>query len=169
MSAIKHNVDIYFHIGLGKTATTYLQYEFFPKLEGIYYIQRTLYRKYQEIIDKTKQSRYLVSREFDQQLEEEVNKISAAYPKAKIIIVLRRQDGWIASQYRRYIKNGGRLSFKAYFDVEHDTGLWKRSDVDFMAKIKYVEDRFQQPPLVLFHEDLKKDPYAFFDRLATFL
>lgn len=169
MSETNRNIEIYFHIGLGKTATTYLQYEFFPKLKGIYYIQRTLYRKYQEVIERTGQSRYFVSREFDQQLEEEVNKIAIAYPKAKIIIVLRRQDGWIASQYRRYVKNGGGLPFNEYFDVENDTGLWKRSDADFMAKIKYVEERFEQPPLVLFHEDLKKDAYAFFDRLAAFL
>lgn len=169
MSEKKRDIEIYFHIGLGKTATTYLQYEFFPKLKGIYYIQRTLYRKYQEVIDNTNHSRYFVSREFDQQLEEEVDKIAAAYPKARIIIVLRRQDGWIASQYRRYVKNGGGLSFPEYFDVEHDSGLWKRSDVDFMAKIKYVEEKFGQPPLVLFHEDLKQDPYAFFDRLAAFL
>ena len=169
MPATKRDIEIFFHIGLGKTATTYLQYEFFPKLQGIYYIQRTLYRKYQEVIAKTGQSRYFVSREFDQQLETEVDKIAAAYPNAKIIIVLRRQDGWIASQYRRYVKNGGGLPFNKYFDVEHDTGLWKRSDVDFMAKIKYVEEKFGQPPLVLFHEDLRKNAYAFFDKLANFL
>lgn len=165
----KQAIDIFFHIGLGKTATTYLQYEFFPKLKGIYYIQRTLYRKYQAVIERTQQSRYLVSREFDQQLEEEVNKIAAAYPAARIIIVLRRQDGWIASQYRRYVKNGGGLSFTEFFDVRHDTGLWKRADVDFMAKIRYVETHFTQPPLVLFHEDLTKDPYAFMDTLAAYL
>ncbi len=169
MSKTNRNIEIYFHIGLGKTATTYLQYEFFPKLKGIYYIQRTLYRKYQEVIEKTGQSRYFVSREFDQQLEAEVDKIAAVYPQARIIIVLRRQDGWIASQYRRYVKNGGSLPFHEYFDVENDRGLWKRSDVDFMGKIRYVEAKFGQPPLVLFHEDLRKDPYAFFDKLAGFL
>ena len=29
--------EVFFHVGLGKTATTYLQYQFFPKLRGIHY------------------------------------------------------------------------------------------------------------------------------------
>lgn len=49
----------------------YLQYAFFPKLQGIHYIQRTRYRKSPQIIEQKNHERYLIPREFDQQLEDE--------------------------------------------------------------------------------------------------
>ncbi len=166
--AEKMKLDIYFHVGLGKVASTYLQYQFFPKLKGIYYIQRTKYRRYQKVISHTQQTRYLLSREFDNQLEEEVAEFSKYYPQAKIIILFRRHDGWIASQYRRYVKNGGYRSFSSFFDVEHDKGLWKKNQVYFMPKIEILERYFEAKPLVLFHEELKQNPYNFFDKIAAF-
>lgn len=86
-----------------------------------------------------------------------------------MIIIFRRHHGWIASQYRRYVKNGGHRSFKGFFDIHEDKGLWKQSDLNFFQKIRIVEQYFpESKPLVLFHEDLKKDPYLFFDRIAGF-
>lgn len=161
--------EVFFHVGLGKTASTYLQYAFFPKLQGIQYIQRTRYRFYKEIISKSSHHRFLLSREFDQQLEDEVKKFAPHYPQARIIILFRRHDGWAASQYRRYVKNGGIAPFSEWFDVEQDKGLWKRSDFYFMPKLAVIEKHFEHRPLVLFHEDLKKDGALFLQRMANFL
>ncbi len=157
---------IFFHVGLGKVASTYLQYAFFPKLKGIYYIQRTRYKKSKEIIRQTNHPKYLVSREFDQQLEAEVRDFSAAFPQARPILLLRRHDGWIASQYRRYVKNGGHKTFAEFIDLERDQGVWPKSDLYFFRKIQILESCFTHKPLVLFHEDLKKDSGAFFHTLA---
>jgi hypothetical protein len=169
MSDYRKTPLVFFHVGLGKAASTYLQYEFFPKLEGIHYIQRTRYKKSPQIIRQTEEERYLISREFDQQLEEECRWFSAFHPEARVIIIFRRHDGWIASQYRRYLKNGGHRSFKEFFDIDEDKGLWKQTDLAFFPKISIVEQYFpHSPPLVLFHEDLKKEPFAFFDKLARF-
>ncbi|MBI1422260.1 MAG: hypothetical protein GC149_02255 [Gammaproteobacteria bacterium] len=160
--------QVYFHVGLGKTGTTYLQYEFFPRLKGIHYIQRTRYQRAHEIISRTQYPRYLVSREFDQQLPQEVAKFSRHYPDARVIIVLRRHDGWIASQYRRFAKNGIHVDFEQFFDIDHDQGLWKQADLNFMAKLRVIESHFGHKPLVLFQEDLKQDPYGFFDSIAAY-
>jgi len=46
--------EVYFHVGLGKTASTYLQYQLFPKLKGIKYFQRSSYKRYHKIIEKGK-------------------------------------------------------------------------------------------------------------------
>lgn len=161
--------EIYFHVGLGKTASTYLQYAFFPKLKGIHYVQRTRYRFYRQILEKGGYDKYFFSREFDQQLEAEVCAFSKHYPYAKPIIIFRRHDGWIASQYRRWVKNGNAHTFEKFFDVENDTGLWPRREVTFRPMLDILEKYFKHKPLVLFHEDLKKDPYAFFDRIAGFM
>lgn len=168
MQQQRNDFELYCHVGLGKTASTYLQYRLFPKLKGIRYIQRTRYRRFPRIIESTNDSKYLVSREFDRQFEEEVRKIAATYPDARIIIVLRRNDSWIASQYRRYVKNGGVQPFEKFLDLEHDQGLWKKKDVYFYPKIQLVEELFHHKPLILWHGELKKDPWTFFDRIARY-
>lgn len=159
---------IYFHVGLGKNASTYLQYRFFPKLKGVKYVQRTKYNRFDEILKENKHESYLFSREFDRQLEYETNRFSEKYPDTKTIIILRSHESWIASQYRRYVKNGGNKSFEEFIDIENDLGEWKQKDLLFFPKIQHLEKKFNHKPLVLFHDDLKKDSYAFFDKLAAF-
>lgn len=160
---------IYFHVGLGKVASTFLQYRFFPNLKGICYIQRTKYRRSPEIIQQNQFDRYLISREFDRQLPDEVEWFSQFFPDAKPIILLRRHDQWIASQYRRYLKNGGHLKFEEFLDLKHDKGWWKLNEVYFMPYIKALEEKFSNTPLLLFYEDFKADPRQFFDILAHYM
>ncbi len=88
---------IYFHVGLGKTGSTYLQNRFFTKLKGIHYIHTSRYRNSPALIQASDEHKFLVSREFDQQLEEECRFFSKIFPTAKVIVFLRRHDSWIAS------------------------------------------------------------------------
>ena len=158
--------DIYFHVGTGKTGTTFLQYRVFPKFKGIYYIQRTKYKKSKDIINKTNYDKYLLSREFDQQLEDEVRWFSADFPGTTPIIVFRRHDSYIASQFRRFVKNGFRGSFTDFFDLENDSGYFKKKDLDYFSQIKILEKYFTKKPIVLFYEDLRDNPVKFTQNLA---
>jgi hypothetical protein len=162
---------VFFHVGLAKTGTTYLQHKFFPKLRGIKYIQRTKYRnfKYVKIIKKTDFDKYLISNEFDRQLKQEIENIASVYPHAKIIIVLRRHDSWIASQYKRRIKNGYSFSFGEFIDLDEDQGFWKQEDLYFFPMLKMIESKFKSRPLVLFYHDLREDPYLFLEKISKFL
>jgi hypothetical protein len=168
MQDVNGEKRVFFHVGLGKTGTTYLQYAFFPKLRDIHYIQRTRYQRVHDVIARTDHASYLVSREFDQQLPVEVEKFSQHYPNAGVIIVLRRHDAWIASQYRRFAKNGIHVDFNTFFDIDANQGMWKYDDLNFMAKLKLIESYFSRKPLVLFQEELKSDPYAFFNKIARY-
>lgn len=161
--------EIYFHVGLGKTATTYLQYEFFPKLSGVRYIQRTQYKNFDKIAESELSDKLFVSREFDQQLEREVKQFAPKYPDAKVIVIFRRHDAWIASQYRRFVKNGFGGSFTDFYDAQANAGYWKHEDLDYMAKIKTIEKYFNKKPLVLFYEDLRAYPYQFFNAFAQLM
>ncbi len=161
--------EIFFHVGLGKTGSTYIQYKFFPKLKGIHYIQRTKYKKSIDIIRNSNHNKYLVSNEFDRALKKEVTKYSKAFPDTKIIMVLRRQDGWIASQYRRFVKNGYSKSFDEFIDLKNDYGEWKQDELYFYPKIKMIENLMNSKPLVLFYDELKNKPLDFFDRIARFI
>jgi hypothetical protein len=163
---------VYFHVGLGKAASTFLQYAFFPKLQGIRYLQRTRYRQAPAWLARQPAGRYLISREFDQQLERECTWFRdsvADRPGLRIVpvVVLRRQDGWFASQYRRHIKNGSALAFREFIDARADQGLWKLSDGFFLPKLLFLERCFGQAPVVLLYEDLRADPAGWLRHLAS--
>lgn len=168
MSPATQRPELYFHVGLGKTGTTYLQYHFFPKLRGLRYIQRTRYKEYHSIIRNSKNEKLFFSREFDRQLEREVEGFAQHYPDTHAIIILRSPESWIASQYRRFVKNGFSGSFQDLIDVETDRGSWSREELLFSRKIEALDENFRKEPLVLLYDDLKKDPYAFFDRIASY-
>ena len=153
-------------MGLAKTGTTFLQYRVFPKMKGVRYIQRTKYFHAIRLIRKSRTPRILLSNEFDRQFETEIKKFSAAFPETQTIIVFRRQDSYIASQYRRFLKNGFRGSFRDFFDLEQDTGFFKKKDLMFMRFIRILEENFQTAPFVLFYEDLRHDPERFIRDLA---
>ncbi len=161
-----HPKEIFFHVGLARAASTYLQHKVFPHFRGVYYIPPNHYRRYQDIITRTTAPKYLVSREFDQRLESESSKFAHVFPDARVIIVLRRPDHWIASRYRQLVKNGFALSFPDFFDIEHDSGLWKISAASMWTKIQIIETYFHHTPLVLFQEDLTTAPFEVFDTLA---
>jgi len=159
---------LFFHVGLSKTGSTYVQNKFFHKLKGIRYIHTSKYFGYSKIIEDSREDKLLFSREFDRQFEREVSKIAEKYPYAKIIIVLRSNEHWIASQYRRYVKNGGYASFDKFIDIKSDEGIWKIKDAYFYPNLLFIEKHFDNKPLVLFYEDLKNDPHAFFDKIIHF-
>ncbi|NPA38061.1 MAG: hypothetical protein GXO47_14555, partial [Chlorobi bacterium] len=99
----KNGKQIFFHTGLSKTASTFLQERVFPLFEGVEYIHRMYrYNRVFDIISGTRKKKILISREFDKQFERELSRFSPKYPDIQVFIVLRRQDSWIASQYRRY-------------------------------------------------------------------
>ncbi|MCB0776865.1 MAG: hypothetical protein KDB99_11160 [Chitinophagaceae bacterium] len=160
---------IYYHVGTGKTGTTFLQYRVFPHFKGIHYVQRTSFKKAPRLIRKGKYASYLLSREYDQQLEDRVKTFSKEFPDTNAIIVFRRHDSYIASQYRRFVKNGYTGTFKTFIDLENDNGYFKKKDLNYNRQIGLLEQHFTQPPLVLIYEDLRKNPKEFVRELASLL
>ncbi len=160
--------SLFFHVGLSKTGSTYLQNKFFHHLKGIKYIHTSKYKRYNKIIRESQEDKLLFSREFDRQFETEMLKIAQHYPSAKIIIVLRSTEHWIASQYRRYVKNGGYASFENFIDINTDTGIWKIKDANFYPHLLFIEEHFIHKPLLLFYDELKQNPYNFFNKIADY-
>ncbi|WP_297446654.1 hypothetical protein [Desulfurobacterium sp.] len=160
-------VEVYFHVGLGKTGSKYLQFVFFPALKGINYIHMTRYKKSKEIIKRAGSGKFLVSREFDRQFEKEVEWFSADFPDTGAIMVLRRHDEWILSQYKRFIKNGHRFSFDEFFNL-NNTGFFRIEHMLFYEKIKFLESHFTREPLVLLYDELRSNPESFLDKIAAY-
>ncbi len=163
------NKEVYFHLGLGKTGSTYMQYKVFPKYKGVHYIQRTKYKRCFEIIKNTNNKKYFVSNEFDRQFPFELSRIANEFPSAKVIIVLRRHDSWLASQYRRWVKNGYSKSFQEFIDLKQDRGEWKQSEALFFPYIEMVIQKLKSKPLVLLYDDMVKNPIGTFQIIARFV
>ncbi|MFN0274619.1 MAG: hypothetical protein ACKVPJ_02645 [Chitinophagales bacterium] len=160
--------EIYFHVGMGKVASKYLQYDVFPKLRGTHYIPTTKYFSVKEIIQETDAPSFLISREFDQQMEREVKKFAEIFPHTKAILFLRRHDSWIASQYRRFAKNGYVRDYREFIDLENDSGRFKKQDLVFFRNIEILQKYFNEKPLVLFYDELLSSPFTCIDKIAAF-
>lgn len=160
---------LYYHVGMGKVASTYLRQAFFPKLKGGYAIPRS--KKYDtlDLMAKAEHDKYLLTRALDTNMEDGIQEIGEAYPDQTYpIIVFRRADSWIGSQYRRFVKNGYPGSLQQFVDVHNNQGFWPREELLFMDKIRLLERYFNNRPLVLFYEDMKADPRSFFDAIANY-
>jgi len=160
--------QVYFHVGLGKVASKYLQHGVFPHFKGIRYIPTRLFYRSIPEISAGKYPSYLVSREFDTQFEEEVRKFAAHFPGAHAILLLRRHDDWIASQYRRFAKNGFTGPFSSCIDPDNDQGRFPMSSLEFYRKIEILRECFSKDPLVLIYDDLLQSPWDFIDRIARY-
>ncbi len=166
---MRQEPEIYFHVGLGKVGSTYLQKRFFPLLKGIKYIPTSSYKKHSKrIIEAGKHASYLVSREFDRQFEREVRWFTKTFPQAKIIIFFRKQDSWIASQYKRYVKNGWYHDFNQFLDLENDTGMWKKKDLYYLPMLQVIEECCTQKPLILFYDDMVNDLDGTLNRILNY-
>lgn len=157
---------IFFHVGTGKTGTTFLQYRAFPFFKGVRYIQRTSYRKAPEIIRNENADAFFISWEMDQQLEHETALFAKEFPDTQTIIVFRQHDSYLASQYRRFVKNGFTGEVNEFFDVDEDNGFFKRSDFDYRSMLDILRKNFTKEPIVLIYDDLRKEPKEFISMFA---
>lgn len=158
---------IFFHVGLAKTGSTFVQNNFFPKLKNIKYISTHKYKNCIDIINNTNYKSYLISREFDRQLEEEVSKILKHFPQTKIIIVFREHKKWISSQFKRYSKNGWHRDFEDFYNKDN-TGYWKKVDMLYGDKLDIISKYSNSKPLVLNFDELKTNPHSYLGKISSF-
>ena len=162
-----NNKNIYFHVGLAKTGSTFLQKNFFPKLQNIKYISTHKYRRCIDIINNTNYDSYLISREFDRQLEGEVKKILNHFPETKIIIVFREHKKWISSQFKRFSKNGYHFKFEDFYN-NTNSGYWKNEDMIYIDKINIIKKYSKYDPLVLNFDELKINPHSYLSKISEY-
>jgi hypothetical protein len=161
--------EVYFHAGMMRTASTFMQKTVFPELTGIEYISKKQYGKAHKIISESDAEKVLVSFELNNALFfPHLENFAQKYPDAGIILVLRRQDEWIISHYKRALKNGFHEDFRKYFDIEADTGRWKHDDLLYYPKLEWVRKQFTKAPLVLFHHELRDNPHLFLKKILQY-
>jgi sulfotransferase family protein len=100
------------------------------------------------------------------------DRLAAALPNAKVLIVIREQRSMLVSLYKQYVKRGGAASFERYVGTPPARGPVPAFRFDFLEYhrlINHYQDLFGAANvLVLTYELLRSDPQAFLGRLGTF-
>jgi hypothetical protein len=165
----KKPAAVFFHLGLTKVASTYFQKLVFPSLEGVRFFPKHQFGRYRELAETPAEGKFLFSTEKDRRIVEAVEEIVSVWPDAKIILFVRRHDDWPLSRYKYRIRKLGGEHFTEFFDLDGDTGLWKRDTLLLRPKIEAIERLCKTPPLVLSYDLLREDPEAFLTRLTSFM
>jgi len=162
--------EIYIHVGMSRTASTFLQYQVFKHFKGIFYERKIKFKNSYNLLVKTKREKYLISDELDNRdVEQILTRFSEQFPLAKPIVILRRQDEWIVSQYKRHLKNGDHRSFEEFFDLKDDSGFIKKKHLQFHDLIEFLDNHFSNESLIILFDDLRKDPQKIILRMAEYM
>ena len=167
----KNHPQIFFHVGLPKTASTFLQRKIFPKLEGIEFVKKHAFKHYHKKVRKCRAEKILFSTELNigkRRTDEKIKHFARTFPDATPILLLRRHDHWIRSKYKQHIRKHGWLYFHQFFNL-HDTGKVKMSELRYIEKIRFLNRQFHNPAIVFFQEELLNDPWQLIDQLSQFM
>ncbi len=162
---------IFFHVGMPKTASTFLQLKVFPKFKGIDFIKKHDFKRKDKLIQQSDYDRILLSIELDLDRKGGMNHmidVANRYPDTYPVIVLRKQGSWLSSKYKYYLRKHGAKKFNEYFDPNSENSEMSVKNLEFFPKIELLRKHFNKRPLVLFQEELKHAPFKVIDLLADF-
>lgn len=168
MTPVETPVQTFFHVGYARAASTFLQKAVFPALTGLQYIPRNRFRVRESEKKRFRDNKILMSREAGQRIFSRCDDVYRIFD-SRIIISLRRHDSLIASNYRLHVKRGHSTRFEKYVDLEHDQGIWKLKELEYMRLIRHVEETTGEKPIVLIFEDYIKDPDYYLASLCAAL
>ncbi len=162
--------NMYFHIGLHKTGSTFLQRNVFPYIKGIDNYFATNIGKFK--FGNTYSGKTLVSKENLSGMPHKSNDINVRaqrmyrikmyYPDANIIVMIREKD-WKESLYSTYVKGGGTLTYD-----EWENQIFNYDYADFYYYIKALKANFNRV-LVLSYEDFKIDNDYIIRKICDFM
>ena len=75
----------------------------------------------------------------------------------------------MASQYRRFVKNGFKDDIKQFFDIIEDHGFFKKIHFNFTHQVNYLKTTFNTEPLVFVYDDFKTNSSGFIQKLSSLI
>jgi hypothetical protein len=170
--------EVFLHIGLHKTGTTYLQKKVFPLWPGIKYLKRS---SLVDLVEIEAGSKILISNEeFSgypygkpgktvEVFRRNIVNLSRYFPNAKVLISLRRHDNFMVALYQEYLHEGGILTFDEFYSMSGKSGCVADDILCFYERLQIVEELFPHRPFVFLQEELKENPDQLFRSLASHL
>jgi hypothetical protein len=96
--------------------------------------------------------------------------LRAVFPDARVIIVLRRQDTFVRSLYRQYVKSGGTDTIRRYLGLDgRHLPAMTLDRFEFSTYLRYLFECFPAGVLVLTFEEFVSDQPRFLSRFCEFV
>jgi hypothetical protein len=178
------------HIGLHKTATTYLQNKVWGTWTEVGYAGRPNppgYRSSEDAVFDLKNAVVLLSNESSggslkqsylpgkswiASLRAKLAELKTRYAgryEIGVLLGLRRHDKWVLSIYKHYLKYGGVEGLDGFLGLEEGTPpTLPMEDLFFMDKIRCIEEVLGVRPFCFFLEELRQQPEVLSAALAAY-
>lgn len=178
------------HLGLHKTATTFLQRRIWPNWDSVGYAGRPNPKGFETsekavfsidrpvILMSNESSGGSLKRSYLKGLSwqelrkgklEEMQRLYAADFDIGVIIGMRKPLPWILSIYKHYLKYGGVESLDGFLGLEpHSPPAFPKSDFLTMPIIRQVESILGVSPFCFYSEEMKSHPDELSAALADF-
>lgn len=157
------------HIGLHKTATTYLQYQLFPHLVDVRYIHgndffgqwqrqsgaanENLLLSYEGFTGLAWNRAWLsgVSNDFHwiDSFAANLKSLKLFFPNAILVVFFRKHGDILLSMYKQYVQEGGVLSLTDFFGAN---AVIRPEDLSFKARIETIEKYFPNSFFINYEE-----------------
>lgn len=160
--------EVFFHLGMAKAASTYLQKEIFPFLDGITFLKKHDFWQFREPKKLDPNKRYLFSWEFHEYFDEFIKEISSIYPHARFIYIFRKHEDWIDSKYKYYLKKGGTYSLDSFMENEKDIYKFDKRMLDYSNLVDLIHTHTIHKPLLLNYEDIKNNLPAVIKKIGNY-
>lgn len=161
------------HIGLHKTATTYLQYHWFTGLSNVLYIHgNRFFKQWEQQVNRGDDNLLLSFEGFSglawnelwmqgksndhrwlDSFKSNILSLKQFFPKAHIIILFRHHGDLLLSMYKQYIQAGGVLDLEGFYG---ENGIIRPLDLSFRERIDFLRTHFDCC-YFLNYEEYKKD------------
>jgi hypothetical protein len=167
-----------FHVGLHKTATTFLQMQIFPQLVGVGFVPPPA--RVRSILALAGSSSTLVVSDeglsgipFEPgwlaQFEANMRGLARLHPGAGIIIGFRSHADLIRSIYKQYLHEGGTEGAGVVFGTSGSGSLLQPEDLSFSARLDLLARLFDDRVFVYTQEEIRDELPRFVRDLETFL
>jgi|MDTB01.1.fsa_nt_gb hypothetical protein len=180
-----NKTEIFIHVGLHKTGTTFLQRQIYPKLSLAYYDFRpfdeqltTNHRKRKICISDENYSgrpwpKGFPDRPSDvsygEQFKYSMHNLVDLYPGAKIIIGFREHSSFLISLYKQYLHEGGTGKLEYFFNPSSERSVIRKEDLLFKSRVDVLMDLFDQQVLVYDQKKLLTNTAHEVERICRFL
>lgn len=166
--------SFYIHLGLPKTATTFLQETIFSQFDkkDISFLGKAKNVSIWDIMDMPS-NKYLISSEhllanpftcekgqWLNDFKKNLMKLYYKFPEAKYILTLRKHEKLILSYYKEHISKGNRSHYpklKEFYDINNDAGQVSQNDFYFQNLIEEIISVTGTSPLVIMQNQFKTE------------
>lgn len=173
--------NLILHIGIHKTATTYLQKQYFPNCEGVEVID--FYKYFYNNIKSSSDQNLLISNEglsgipwnenwlkgihndfeWIDSFQACMDRIKRVFNNPTIVILFRKHGDLIISMYKQYIQEGGMLTLNEFYGED---GVIKPSNLIFSKRIDTLNKLFDNV-YFLSYEDFRMNEKDYFDNFFS--